>query len=65
MSMIKERPNTIVTVIGSGLVDLGNGSLALSIYTTEQGSKGFTITSKAIEIIRQDLDEAEAKLEQT
>ena len=52
----------MVTVIGSGLVDLGDGSLALSIYTYEKGSIGFLISPKAIEIIREDLNEAEAKL---
>lgn len=51
-----------MTVIGSGLVDLGDGTLALSIYTYEKGSIGFRITPKAIELIRQDLAEAEAKL---
>lgn len=60
--MINERPASLVTVIGSGLVDLGDGTLALSIYTYEKGSIGFRITPKAIELIRQDLAEAEAKL---
>jgi len=62
--MIKERPTSIVTVIGSGLADLGDGTLALSIYTYEKGSIGFRVTPMAIEIIRQNLAEAEVKLGQ-
>jgi len=63
--MIKERPTSIVTVIGSGLVDLDDGTLALSLHTYERGSIGFRLTPKTIEIIREELAEAEAKLGRT
>lgn len=59
--MIKERPLSVVTVIGSGVVSLDDGSLALSLYTYEKGSIGFRINPKTIEIIREELAEAEAK----
>lgn len=63
--MIKDRPASIVTVIGSALVNLGDGTLTLTIYTYEKGSIGFRITLKSIDIIRQALDEAEAQLKRS
>ena len=65
--MIKDRPASIVTVIGSALVDLGNGDLALTLYSYEEGSIGFRINPNSIRIIciiRQQLEEAEAHLKQ-
>ena len=60
--MLKDRPATLVTVIGSGLVALEDGGLALTIYTYERGSIGFRLTPKSIGIIRESLDEAEHEL---
>ena len=60
--MLKDQPNTVVTVIGSALVALDGGGPALTIYTQERGSIGFRLSPRAIAVLRQSLDEAEAEL---
>lgn len=60
--MLKDQPNTVVTVIGSALVALEGGGPALTIYTQERGSIGFRLTPRAIAVLRQSLDEAEAEI---
>ena len=63
--MLTDQPQTVVTVIGSALVALGEGGPALTIYTKERGSIGFRLSPRAIAVLRQSLDEAEAALKQT
>jgi len=60
--MVKDQPQTVVTVIGSALVALADGGPALTIYTEERGSIGFRLSLRAIAVLRQSLDEAEAEI---
>jgi hypothetical protein len=60
--MVKDQPQTVVTVIGSAIVALADGGPALTIYTEERGSIGFPLTPRAIAVLRQSLDEAEATI---
>jgi len=60
--MVKDQPQTVVTVIGSALVALPDGGPALTIYTKERGSIGFRLSPRAIAVLRQSLDEAEAEI---
>ena len=60
--MVKDQPQTVVTVIGSALVALPDGGPALAIYTQERGSIGFRLSPRAIAVLRQSLDEAEAAI---
>jgi hypothetical protein len=60
--MLKDQPQTVVTVIGSALVALSDGAPALTIYTQERGSIGFRLSPRAIAVLRQSLDEAEAAI---
>ncbi len=63
-AMLKDQPNTLVTVIGSALVALEHGGVALTIYTQERGSIGFRLSPRAIDVLRKSLDEAEAEIGQ-
>ena len=60
--MVKDQPQTVVTVIGSALVALDGGGPALTIYTQERGSIGFRLSPRGIAVLRQSLDEAEAEI---
>ena len=60
--MLKDQPQTVVTVIGSALVALADGAPAPAIYTQERGSIGFRLSPRAIAVLRQSLDEAEAEI---